>query len=97
MSSIVGRDAPQACSKAAALIASECAVSAVLASACGVLGDGNCASEIAAIATTACTVPASQPCGVVPDVPVALTRASLLEGRDATLEAALAWIDSGGK
>jgi carboxyl-terminal processing protease len=35
--------------------------------------------------------------GVVPDVPVALTRASLLEGRDATLEAALAWIDSGGK
>jgi carboxyl-terminal processing protease len=35
--------------------------------------------------------------GVVPDVPVALTRASLLEGRDATLEAALAWIDSQGK
>ena len=35
--------------------------------------------------------------GVVPDVPVALTRESLLEGRDATLEAALAWIDSGGK
>ena len=35
--------------------------------------------------------------GVVPDVPVALTRASLLEGRDATLEAALAWIDAGGK
>jgi carboxyl-terminal processing protease len=35
--------------------------------------------------------------GVVPDVPVALTRASLLEGRDATLDAALAWIDSGGK
>lgn len=35
--------------------------------------------------------------GVVPDVPVALTRASLLEGRDATLEAALAWIDTGGK
>ena len=35
--------------------------------------------------------------GVVPDVPVALTRASLLEGRDATLEAALAWIDRGGK
>jgi carboxyl-terminal processing protease len=35
--------------------------------------------------------------GVVPDVPVALTRASLLEGRDATLEAALAWIDGGGK
>jgi carboxyl-terminal processing protease len=35
--------------------------------------------------------------GVVPDVPVALTRASLLDGRDATLEAALAWIDGGGK
>jgi len=35
--------------------------------------------------------------GVVPDVPVALTRASLLEGHDATLEAALAWIDGGGK
>src|SRR4029450_6645469 len=35
--------------------------------------------------------------GVVPDVPVALTRASLLDGRDATLEAALAWIDAGGK
>jgi carboxyl-terminal processing protease len=35
--------------------------------------------------------------GVVPDVPVALTRAPLLEGRDATLEAALAWIDNGGK
>jgi carboxyl-terminal processing protease len=35
--------------------------------------------------------------GVVPDVPVALTRASLLEGRDATLEAALAWIDAGVK
>ena len=35
--------------------------------------------------------------GVVPDVPVALTRASLLDGRDATLEAALAWVDSGGK
>ena len=35
--------------------------------------------------------------GVVPDVPVALTRASLLEGRDATLEAALAWIDTAGK
>jgi carboxyl-terminal processing protease len=32
--------------------------------------------------------------GVVPDVPVALTRASLLEGRDATLDAALAWIDA---
>jgi carboxyl-terminal processing protease len=35
--------------------------------------------------------------GVVPDVPVALSRASLLEGRDATLDAALAWIDGGGK
>ena len=34
--------------------------------------------------------------GVVPDTPVALTRASLLEGRDATLDAALAWIDSAG-
>ena len=32
--------------------------------------------------------------GVVPDTPVALTRASLLEGRDATLDAALAWIDA---
>ena len=32
--------------------------------------------------------------GVVPDVPVPLSRASLLEGRDATLEAALAWIDT---
>ena len=32
--------------------------------------------------------------GVVPDTPVALTRASLLDGRDATLEAALAWIDA---
>jgi carboxyl-terminal processing protease len=31
--------------------------------------------------------------GVVPDEPIALTRAALLEGRDATLEAALAWID----
>ena len=35
--------------------------------------------------------------GVVPDQPVALTRASLLEGRDATLDAALAWVDSQGK
>jgi carboxyl-terminal processing protease len=35
--------------------------------------------------------------GVVPDVPVALTRASLLDGRDATLDAALTWIDSAGK
>ena len=35
--------------------------------------------------------------GVVPDTPVDLTRASLLEGHDATLEAALAWIDGGGK
>jgi carboxyl-terminal processing protease len=35
--------------------------------------------------------------GVIPDVPVALTRASLLEGRDATMDAALAWIDSPGK
>jgi carboxyl-terminal processing protease len=35
--------------------------------------------------------------GVVPDVPVALTRASLLQGRDVTLEAALAWIDTAGK
>jgi carboxyl-terminal processing protease len=33
--------------------------------------------------------------GVVPDVPVALSRASLLAGRDATLDAALAWIDTG--
>jgi carboxyl-terminal processing protease len=32
--------------------------------------------------------------GVVPDVAVPLTRASLLSGRDATLDAALAWIDS---
>ncbi|HEX9367210.1 MAG TPA: S41 family peptidase [Vicinamibacterales bacterium] len=31
--------------------------------------------------------------GVVPDEPVALTRAALLGGRDATLEGALAWID----
>lgn len=31
--------------------------------------------------------------GVVPDEPVALTRAALLAGRDAPMEAALAWID----
>jgi carboxyl-terminal processing protease len=31
--------------------------------------------------------------GVVPDEPVALTRADLLAGRDAPLEAALAWVD----
>ena len=31
--------------------------------------------------------------GVVPDEPVALTRAALLAGHDATLESALAWID----
>lgn len=31
--------------------------------------------------------------GVVPDEPVALNRAELLAGRDATLEGALAWID----
>jgi carboxyl-terminal processing protease len=31
--------------------------------------------------------------GVVPDEPVALTRAALLEGRDPALERALAWID----
>jgi carboxyl-terminal processing protease len=31
--------------------------------------------------------------GVVPDEPVALTRAALLAGHDATLERALAWID----
>lgn len=31
--------------------------------------------------------------GVVPDEPVAVTRASLLAGRDATLDAALAWVD----
>ena len=34
--------------------------------------------------------------GVVPDQPVALTRAALLAGRDATLDAALAWFDSQG-
>ena len=32
--------------------------------------------------------------GVVPDEPIALTRAALLAGRDATLEGALAWIDT---
>lgn len=32
--------------------------------------------------------------GVVPDEPVAVTRAALLEGRDPVLERALAWIDS---
>ena len=32
--------------------------------------------------------------GVVPDEPVAATRASLLAGRDATLDAALAWVDT---
>ncbi len=31
--------------------------------------------------------------GVVPDEPVALTRAALLSGHDATLDSALAWID----
>ena len=31
--------------------------------------------------------------GIVPDEPVALTRAALLAGHDATLESALAWID----
>lgn len=35
--------------------------------------------------------------GVVPDVPVAISRASLLAGRDATLDAALAWIDTAAK
>ena len=35
--------------------------------------------------------------GVVPDDPVALTRASLLDGRDATLDAALAWLDTAGR
>ena len=35
--------------------------------------------------------------GVVPDEPVAVTRASLLAGRDATLDAALAWIDKMSK
>jgi len=32
--------------------------------------------------------------GVVPDEPVAMTRTALLEGRDSTLERALAWIDT---
>lgn len=32
--------------------------------------------------------------GVVPDEPVAMTRAALLEGRDPALERALAWIDT---
>ena len=35
--------------------------------------------------------------GVVPDEPVALVRADLLAGRDATLEAALRWIDRQGR
>jgi carboxyl-terminal processing protease len=35
--------------------------------------------------------------GVVPDEPVELSRAALLAGRDATLDAALAWIDRSGK
>lgn len=35
--------------------------------------------------------------GVVPDEPVAVTRAALLEGRDQALERALAWIDSAGR
>jgi carboxyl-terminal processing protease len=35
--------------------------------------------------------------GVVPDEPVALSRAELLAGRDATLEGALAWIDRARK
>jgi carboxyl-terminal processing protease len=35
--------------------------------------------------------------GVVPDAPIALSRASLLAGRDAPLEAALAWIDEAAK
>ena len=34
--------------------------------------------------------------GVVPDEPIALDRADLLAGRDRTLEAALAWIDTAG-
>jgi carboxyl-terminal processing protease len=34
--------------------------------------------------------------GVVPDEPVALTRAALLGGRDAPMDAALAWIDRAG-
>ena len=35
--------------------------------------------------------------GVVPDEPVALERADLLAGRDRTMEAALAWIDTAGR
>lgn len=35
--------------------------------------------------------------GVVPDEPVALVRSDLLAGRDATLEAALRWIDRQGR
>lgn len=35
--------------------------------------------------------------GVVPDEPVALSRAELLAGRDGTLEAALRWIDRQGR
>jgi len=35
--------------------------------------------------------------GVIPDVPVALVRSELLAGRDATLEAALTWIDEQGR
>ena len=35
--------------------------------------------------------------GVVPDEPVALVRSELLAGRDATLEAALKWIDEQGR
>jgi carboxyl-terminal processing protease len=35
--------------------------------------------------------------GVVPDEPVALTRRALLEGRDATLDSALAWIDKASR
>ena len=35
--------------------------------------------------------------GVVPDEPVAIGRAELLAGRDATLEAALKWIDEQGR
>ena len=35
--------------------------------------------------------------GVVPDEPVALSRTELLEGRDSTLAAALAWVDRQGR
>ena len=35
--------------------------------------------------------------GVIPDEPVALVRSELLAGRDATLEAALKWIDEQGR